>query len=360
MDLPRFQRSLLRWFSKTRRPLPWRATADPYAIWVSEMMLQQTTVATVIPYYRRFLAKFPTVQSLARSNEAAVLSAWSGLGYYSRARNLLRAAVEVVRDHGGVFPRDPATAITLPGIGPYAANAITSIAYDMPAAVVDGNVQRVLSRLHRINHPPARAAQTLASRLLSRTSPGTWNEAMMELGATICTPRTPDCGRCPVAEHCRGKDRPEHWSRAKPRRTTIPTVVHMALILNRRRVLLHRNPKGAFMSGFHELPNSGIPGTIEIPTEWPARYRRIFAVDHQPVAVIRHAVTHHRIQATVFKGTLKSATRHPHLSFHTLRGCDALPLGGLTRKALRRLARSGQAGWPARSRPLTKSTRRLS
>ena len=335
MDLRRLRRSLLRWFAKARRPLPWRATQDPYAIWVSEMMLQQTTVATVIPYYQRFLQRFPTTRALAASDEAAVLSLWSGLGYYSRARNLRLAAKEVVRHHHGTFPRDPRVAIKLPGIGPYAAHAITSIAFGAHAAVVDGNVRRVLSRLHAIRGLSDRNAQSLAAVLLSPRSPGRWNEAMMELGATLCTPRNPKCAMCPVASDCRGKDAPERWGQTKPRRATLATRVDMALICSEGRVLLAKNPPGRLMAGLYELPHSGIPGSATAPRSWTTQHRAIFELVGPPVATVRHTVTHHRIEARVFRGRLKSAALPPTLSLHPLEERGSLPLGGLTRKVLR-------------------------
>ena len=209
-ELRAFRRRVLSWFAKRKRDLPWRRTTDPYRIWVSEIMLQQTRVAAVIPYYERFIAAFPDVKALARAPIDRVLANWSGLGYYSRARNLHRAAKEIVARHGGHFPREYEEALRLPGIGRYTAAAVTSIAYDEPRAALDGNVARVLVRIgaHR-GDPRApgtwRRLEGAAQGLLARSSAGDWNQATMELGATLCTPKSPSCGQCPAAKWCRAR-----------------------------------------------------------------------------------------------------------------------------------------------------------
>jgi A/G-specific adenine glycosylase len=204
------RRRLLSWFEARKRALPWRATRDPYRIWLSEVMLQQTRVAAVLPYYERFLNLFPNVRALACAPEDEVLEAWAGLGYYSRARNLQLAAREILRRHAGRFPRTPAAALALPGVGRYTAAAVLSIAYGAPLAVLDGNVARVLARLGAVRgdlRRPARWRQLedVAQRLLAPRAAGAWNQAMMELGATVCTPRTPICGECPFAQFCRAR-----------------------------------------------------------------------------------------------------------------------------------------------------------
>jgi len=335
MDTARVRRSLLRWFARAKRPLPWRRTRDPYAIWVSEMMLQQTTVATVIPYYERFMKRFPTVVTLAAADEDAVLGLWSGLGYYSRARNLRLAARDVVDNHAGVFPRDVETAMRLKGIGRYTASAITSMAWGTRAAVVDGNVRRVLSRLHAERDLTVAGAQDLADALLSPRSPGTWNEAMMELGATVCTPRNPDCARCPVSADCEGRDRPEYWSEGKARRASVRTFVEMALVVDRGRVLLGRVPRGELLGGLDELPHSGLPRKGEPLVDLATRYRDVLEIDAEVVASLRHSVTHHRIEAVVRRARLRKEAPVPGLAFHKLEEIAGLPMGALTRKALR-------------------------
>jgi A/G-specific adenine glycosylase len=205
-----FRKQLLSWFRQFQRDLPWRRTRDPYRIWLSEIMLQQTRVAAAIPYYERFLARFPDVRALAEAPEEEVLRLWSGLGYYSRARNLQKTAQEIVAQHRGKFPRDLNDALALPGIGNYTAAAILSIAYDAKHAVLDGNVARVLARLDAIpgnlrETNRWRNLQESADHLLHPKSPGEWNQAMMELGATLCSPRAPQCLLCPVAQFCRAR-----------------------------------------------------------------------------------------------------------------------------------------------------------
>ena len=201
------RRALLAWYRANRRELPWRATRDPYAIWVSEAMLQQTRVETAIPYYERFLERFPDVAALASADLDDVLGAWAGLGYYSRARNLHAAARLVAERHGGEVPDDVEQLRALPGVGRYTAGAIASIAFDRPEPVVDGNAARVLTRLHDIREDvrSARVARRLweeSAALVRGPQPGLLNQALMELGARVCTPRAPRCPTCPLLRHC--------------------------------------------------------------------------------------------------------------------------------------------------------------
>jgi A/G-specific adenine glycosylase len=208
--LRRFRGDLLKWFHREKRSLPWRERRDPYRIWISEIMLQQTRVAAVIPYYERFMKRFPNIEALAGAKIDSVLQFWAGLGYYSRARNLHQAAKQIVAQHEGEFPRAMDAALNLPGIGAYTSAAILSIAYGFPAAVLDGNVARVLARLGAVKGD-LRAQERwgmlngAANTLLDAKNASDWNESMMELGATICTPRTPRCEACPVAEFCRAR-----------------------------------------------------------------------------------------------------------------------------------------------------------
>jgi A/G-specific adenine glycosylase len=208
--LARFRGKLLAWFRRAKRDLPWRGTHDPYRVWISEIMLQQTRVGAVIPYYKRFMKRFPNVRALANARMETVLQHWAGLGYYSRARNLHRAAKEIVSRHGGRFTREMEAALTLPGIGSYTAAAVLSIAFDEPFAVLDGNVARVLTRLGAARadlRAPRRWRQFErdSAALLDTRAPGDWNQAMMELGATVCIPIAPRCKECPVAAFCRAR-----------------------------------------------------------------------------------------------------------------------------------------------------------
>src|SRR5438876_3184936 len=209
-ELAAFRKQLLGWFRQFQRDLPWRRTTDPYRIWLSEIMLQQTRVAAAIPYYERFVQRVPDVHALAAAPEDEVLRLWSGLGYYSRARNLQKAAQQIMTKGGGQFPARLEDALALPGIGNYTAAAILSIAYGKQLAVLDGNVARVLARLGAIHgdiREPQRwvQLQETANGLLDPKSPGDWNQAMMELGATLCTPKSPQCLLCPVAQFCEGR-----------------------------------------------------------------------------------------------------------------------------------------------------------
>jgi A/G-specific adenine glycosylase len=232
-DLRAFRKNLLEWFDEFQRVLPWRVNKDPYRVWLSEIMLQQTRVAAVIPYYERFLRQFPTVRALAEASSDEVMRHWSGLGYYSRARNLQRAAQQIVAKHGGDFPSEEAAVRELAGIGDYTSAAILSIAFEQPFAVLDGNVARVIARIFAMRgdlREPARwrSLQTHATELLAVQAPGDWNQAMMELGATICTPRAPQCLICPVAKFCAARKQGLQEEIPQKRRKRAPVAVRLA------------------------------------------------------------------------------------------------------------------------------------
>ncbi|MGH9773437.1 MAG: A/G-specific adenine glycosylase [Candidatus Acidiferrales bacterium] len=245
-----FRRALLRWFRAHRRDFPWRRSRDPYRIWLAEVMLQQTRIAAVLPYYRRFLRRFPNVRSLARALQREVLRAWSGLGYYSRACNLHRAAKLVVARHSGKFPCALSDALALPGVGRYTAAAVLSIAYDSPLAVLDGNVARVLARLGALRgdlRAPRRwrSLELRATELLAPHFPGEWNQALMELGETVCTPQSPRCSECPVARWCRARALGLVEKIPAPRKKRSPVAVTIAaavLLDSRGRTFVTRDP----------------------------------------------------------------------------------------------------------------------
>jgi A/G-specific adenine glycosylase len=247
-QLAGFRRKLLAWFHRAKRDLPWRRTRNPYRIWVSEIMLQQTRVAAVIPYYVRFLERFPNARKLASAHLESVLKHWAGLGYYSRARNLHRAAKEIVSRHNGRFPHTSADVLALPGIGSYTAAAVLSIAYDNPLAVIDGNVARVLARLGAVRgdlRAPRQWSQfeKTSAALLAPRTPGDWNQAMMELGATVCTPIAPHCEECPVAAFCRARAlgiENELPAKRNKRATKQITLAAAILLDSRGRTLLMR------------------------------------------------------------------------------------------------------------------------
>jgi len=304
-----FRQMLLEWYSLNARDLPWRDDRDPYRVWLSEIMLQQTRVAVVIEYYRRFLQRFPTVEALAKARVSSVLAAWSGLGYYRRARALHAAAKFVVAERDGRFPPTAKDLQLLPGVGRYTAAAVASIAFEEPVAVVDGNVERVLQRLF------GRCLDTegtwqRAEILLSRSRPGDFNQAMMELGATICLPRDPKCLVCPVVDFCvtRGQFETKATEQRKKK--------EICYVLNVREgnVFLLRRPKTAsLMPGMWELP--------EIP-----------ANGHKPEFSLRHSITVTDYVVHVVRG---NATKNPAGRWLPARRAEALPLTGLTRKILR-------------------------
>ncbi|HET9695341.1 MAG TPA: A/G-specific adenine glycosylase [Terriglobales bacterium] len=252
-----FRKSLLNWYDVNRRDLPWRQTKDPYRIWISEIMLQQTRVGAVLDHYRRFLDRFPDVETLAKAREQSVLAAWSGLGYYRRARNLHAAAKVVSFERGGEFPRTAEGLRELPGVGRYTSAAIASIAFDEPNAVVDGNVERVLSRVTGRVELSERETWTLAEEMLSRERPGDFNQAMMELGATVCLPGEPKCLNCPVIALC--KTRGSQPTRKKEQR--VSREISLALPRKEGAVwLVQRDKSASLMPGMWELPEISANG----------------------------------------------------------------------------------------------------
>jgi A/G-specific adenine glycosylase len=271
-------------------------------------MLQQTTVKAVLPYYAAFLARFPTVEDLAAAREDDVLEAWSGLGYYQRARNLHRGAAHILDHHGGRFPHRLQEALEVPGVGRYTAAAVLSIAYGVPVAAVDGNVRRVLSRLFaRTEHTTDRDLQTLADALLPRGAPGDWNQALMDLGATVCTPKSPSCGACPVSRQCRATatGRPEAFGPASRRPGPVDVRVVAFLCVEAGRILLVRTMSATPASRFWELPQTPLDwtGATSPSKAVAARYGLRIAAAARLVEV-RHTITHHRIRAEARRGRL--------------------------------------------------------
>jgi A/G-specific adenine glycosylase len=272
--------ALLCWYVVDKRRLPWRAEAgaraDPYRVWLSEVMLQQTTVAAVKPYFETFTKRWPDVGALAAAEDGAVMAAWAGLGYYARARNLLACARTVTSEHGGRFPDSEAALLELPGIGPYTAAAIAAIAFGRRAVVVDGNVERVIARLHALKEPLPQARpriRALADAITPREGAGDFAQAMMDLGATICTPRSPACPRCPLQAHCAAwhEGTPERYPVKAPR-TARPRRAGDAYWLEHEGdILLVRRPASGLLGGMLALPETA-------PAD--ARWREAGAVDH--------------------------------------------------------------------------------
>ena len=304
--------AMLAWYDRHRRVLPWRAepgrVSDPYAIWLSEIMLQQTTVATVGPYYRDFLSRWPTVEALAAADIDQVLHAWQGLGYYARARNLHACAKAVAERHGGVFPDSEAGLLTLPGIGAYTAAAVAAIAFDRPATVLDGNIERVMARLRHVEVPLPDAKPILRGLAAELTPPkraGDYAQAVMDLGATVCTPRKPRCMLCPweraCAAHRQGDEERLPLKRAKPARPTRYGVSFWAERDDGTILIRKRAPEG-LLGGLMEVPS-----TPWVETQWGA----VEAVAHAPLKAdwrllagsVGHTFTHFHLELSILVGS---------------------------------------------------------
>lgn len=320
----RLERRLLAWFDRNQRTLPWRHPAardNPYRIWLAEIMLQQTRVPVVLPYYRRFLRAFPTLRRLAAAPRERVLALWGGLGYYQRARNLHRAARQIVREHRGRFPRSLAAALALPGVGAYTARAVLSIAYGEPLAVVDGNVTRVLARLFRLRIDNPQNARThlqpLADQLISRTRPGDFNQALMELGSTLCLPRVPRCPSCPLAKLCAARQAgiergwpPRSRTATRPRRRLAVLVLH-----HRGRLLVTREDRGLF-SGLWHFPYARWGRRIALPRRLQAYLHRRGARLQAPRPLLRleHPMTTGDLDLNVFVASVPTDGRRDVLA----------------------------------------------
>jgi A/G-specific adenine glycosylase len=309
--MPNFPRKeLISWFQKHRRDLPWRGRRTPYSTWVSEIMLQQTQVQQVVPYYLRFIARFPTIQSLAKATVLQVLKTWEGMGYYSRARHLHQTAQIIVSRLGGKIPIDFQDLLKLPGIGRSTAGAILSLAYDQPLPVLDGNIRRVLIRFSYINQDPGKTATinklwSISQKIIPLKNAGLFNEALMELGALICSPKNPDCAHCPLKKGCLGfrSGRQGFLPIKKPKKPIPHFEVTAAVIRNRKKILITQRPEKGLLGGLWEFPGGKKePGESleqclkrEIQEELNIEIKvgeRFFQV--------RHAYTHFRITLHCF------------------------------------------------------------
>jgi A/G-specific adenine glycosylase len=303
------RRALGLWYDRNQRALPWRETTDPYAIWISEIMLQQTRVAAVIPYFERFLNRFPNAPALAEAAEEDVLTLWSGLGYYSRARNLQKAARQIVER--GSFPRTFAEIRDLAGVGDYTAAAVASIAFGLPHAVVDGNVRRVVARLTNGKGD----TQQFADLLLDPRNPARSNQALMELGAVVCVPRDPHCAECPIARHCQAHAL--GTQNELPVKRVKPTTIHLKRIL----LVIHQEGRVLF------APSPRVQGFWDLPE--PFRGARIGA----RLGEFRHTITHHHYHFTVHEAVVRAIPKA--FRWVSCKDIDEIPLSTTAKKGLR-------------------------
>ncbi|MBN1642639.1 MAG: A/G-specific adenine glycosylase [Anaerolineae bacterium] len=311
------QSRLLAWADDALRDLPWRQVRDPYRVWVSEIMLQQTRVETVIPYYLRWMKQFPTIAALAQADLGDVLKAWEGLGYYARGRNLHRAAQIVVEEHGGRLPDTRDALLALPGIGPYTVGAILSLAFDQDAAVLDGNVRRVLSRLYAIDDHPREAATrqrlwALAEAMVPSGRAGRFNEALMDLGAMVCTPRAPHCGLCPLNPVCEALARgdPEGYPLRRRRTPTPHYSVAAGVIWQDERLLIAQRPLDGLLGGLWEFPGGKQEPGETLPECLQRELREELDIEvtvGTKITVVRHAFTHFRVTVYAFDCRYRSA-----------------------------------------------------
>jgi A/G-specific adenine glycosylase len=345
--LAAIQSNLLAWFDRHRRELPWRASRDPYRVWIAEVMLQQTRIAYVITYYEKFLARFPDFAALAAAPQRDVLKLWSGLGYYSRARNLHAAAKAVVATHGGEFPRDLADALALPGIGPYTAAAVLSIAYDVPLAVLDGNVARVLARITaregELRAPANWSALTKASQdFLVAERAGDWNQALMELGEVVCTPKSPACLVCPVVHECRAYALGLTTAIPAPRTKRATEEVHIAaavLLDPQNRTLLTKDPGAhddVLFSRMWQFPATAATSARTAKRELAAHLRATLkltgALKLTPLKPVKHGVTFRDITLEPYLLHTNAIPVLPRTRVLPLKRFASVPVSNATRK----------------------------
>ena len=333
------RKRLLDWFEREKRVLPWRTEPSPYRVWIAEIMLQQTRVETVLRYYERFLARFPDVASLAAAAEKDVLELWAGLGYYRRARNLWAAARKIATEAAGVFPAEFEQVLQLPGIGKYTAGAIHSIAFNQPRPVVDGNVRRVIGRVRGILNAPESYYWSEAESWLAHKAPGQFNQALMELGALVCTPARPGCGACPLLPLCASGAAgrmPELRSGHKRGAQTVELVI--VIVECGERVLLERQSRAGFIPGDMAFPVRALEAGTEPKTAAAALALAILGKPQKLAArpTVRHAITHRRIRAHVFRAEVKAAGRlAPRYEWHPKAGAAKSLTSSLFHKALR-------------------------
>jgi A/G-specific adenine glycosylase len=341
-EIHQFQRRLLHWFSKHKRALPWRSNPSPYRVWISEIMLQQTQAGTVVRYFEPFIERFPDIESLARASEEEVLTYWSGLGYYSRARNLHRAAKLIAGIHDGVFPHKLKEIRSLPGVGRYTAGAIGSIAFNQPQPIVDGNIRRLVNRLHGLRRRvPEKFFWRQVSLWIPKKRASSFNQAMMELGALVCIPSRPRCPRCPVRVFCKAWELgiQDSIPRSRARSPIHDVEIVLLVIENKGKALLTSINKASYIPGEWVLPTQSLTNHISPEDVASCLCLKIFG---RPITIrycgrLRHSISNHRIQAHVFsgKGTGSGSSLSKTTGFQWV---DSLILGRMLTSSLFRKA----------------------
>jgi A/G-specific adenine glycosylase len=337
-----FSKRLCQWFRENQRPLPWRLNPTPYRVWISEIMLQQTQAKTVIPYYNRFLRHFPNVSSLALASEETILTLWSGLGYYNRARNLLRAARQIVKFHDGIFPTDYKTVLSLPGIGRYTAGAICSIALHQPQPIVEGNIRRVLTRLKGIRKfIPEKFFWDQMSAWIPDREASIFNQAIMELGATVCLPTQPLCSQCPVRTFCGAKRKNLQNTIPLPRpRKRVDNVEILILVLRHKTKILLTRQENSFIPGLWGFPYGEVLPGQSTAESADRLSKRLFgvAMSIESRTAVRHSITNHRILAHIFTGEIKKTDLLSHKKSTRIQWANDLQLRRLLTSSLFRKA----------------------
>lgn len=348
IDLQKFQQDLLHWYEQNKRDLPWRKDKDPYKIWVSEIMLQQTRVDTVIPYFRHFMKKFPTIYDLAAANSEEVLKVWEGLGYYSRARNLHESAKEVVNHLDGEIPSDRKSLEALKGIGPYTSGAILSIAFDQAEHAVDGNVLRVLSRILKVEeniteHRVRRKFQTYAQHLMAKEDPSSFNQGIMELGALICVPKEPKCHECPVQKHCLAYK--EDMERHLPIRTKakkVKSLPYIVLVIEteQNQWVIEKRPSEGLLANLWQFPMVPVYeiGKDHIENWFFHEYGLKIALQKQ-IGTFNHVFSHLIWDLTVYHARLLEMEENKTVQFVDVDEADQYPFSAAHLRVLEKVKR---------------------
>jgi len=343
--MPRLSSKLLAWYSKNKRSMPWRDHPEPYAVWVSEIMLQQTRVETVIPYFEKWMKLFPNINSLAKANERDVLNAWEGLGYYSRARNLHKAAKIVAEKFNGELPRDLNDLRSLPGIGRYTVGAIASIAFKMDQATLDGNLRRVFSRLYDVTEfadSPIgdKILWGLAEKNLPKGQASDYNQALMDLGATICLPKNPRCLLCPILELCEARKNGTQELRPvlKPKKK-VPQYMDVAAVISQRgKVLLAQRPTDGLLGGMWEFPNGRVESNPESELVKAIKSAtKIQVKKKEALGVVQHAYTHFKVTVYAFRCESVSIPKNKNLKWVKVTELNDYPMGKVDRQIAQKL-----------------------